>query len=280
MPNSLKNLVKSAIKQTTKIISKTKAGSYFFDLALSESMNRITSIVYNGVELSFATPNQLNSWRIDTFSTKEPETLEWIDTLPDNCVLWDVGANVGLYSCYACAKKSSTVYAFEPSVFNLELLARNLFLNRLSQKVTIVPFPLCDNRSIASMRLTSTEWGGALSTFGKEFGWDGGVLKQNFEFRTLGLSMDETVELLKIPVPDYIKMDVDGLEHFILKGGSRTLSQIKGILIEVNDDFYEQASTCSKLLTDAGLILREKRHSEMFADSAFGNTYNQIWTRP
>ncbi|BAZ91341.1 hypothetical protein NIES932_28480 [Raphidiopsis curvata NIES-932] len=59
MPNSLKNLVKSAIKQTTKIISKTKAGSYFFDLALNESMNRITSIVYNGVELSFATPNQL-----------------------------------------------------------------------------------------------------------------------------------------------------------------------------------------------------------------------------
>ncbi|MCH4903857.1 hypothetical protein GSN00_05515 [Cylindrospermopsis raciborskii CHAB3438] len=77
-----------------------------------------------------------------------------------------------------------------------------------------------------------------------------------------------------------IKMDVDGLEHFILKGGSQTLTQIKGILIEVNDDFYEQASTCSKLLTDAGLILREKRHSEMFADSAFANTYNQIWIRP
>lgn len=41
MPNSLKNLVKSAIKQTTKIISKTKAGSYFFDLALNESMKWI-----------------------------------------------------------------------------------------------------------------------------------------------------------------------------------------------------------------------------------------------
>lgn len=280
MRNSLKNLVKSVVSQITKVISKTKTGRYFFDLASNESMNRITSVVHNGVELSFATPNQLNSWRIDTFSTKEPETLEWIDALPDNCVFWDVGANVGLYSCYACAKKNPIVYAFEPSVFNLELLARNLFLNRLSQKVTIVPLPLCDSRSIASMLLTSTEWGGALSTFGKEFGWDGELLKQNFDFRTVGLSMDETVELLKIPAPDYIKMDVDGLEHFILKGGSQTLTQIKGILIEVNDGFYEQASTCSKLLTDAGLILREKRHSEMFADSAFANTYNQIWIRP
>jgi hypothetical protein len=123
--------------------------------------------------------------------------------------------------------------------------------------------------------------GGALSTFGKEFGFDGEPIKQTFEFSTLGITMDEAVTLLKIPTPDFIKMDVDGLEHFILKGGFNVLKNTKGVLIEVNDDFYEQSKSCHELLTNAGLSLKEKRHSEIIASSTsgFANSYNQIWVR-
>jgi hypothetical protein len=38
---------------------------------------------------------------------------------------------------------------------------------------------------------------------------------------------------------------------------------LKGILIEVNDAFYEQASQCQFLLSQVGLVLEEKRQSEM-----------------
>ena len=51
--------------------------------------------------------------------------------------------------------------------------------------------------------------------------------------------MDDAVQRLDIPVPDYIKMDVDGIEHLILKGGSRVLREVAGILIEVNEDYKE-----------------------------------------
>lgn len=97
----------------------------------------------------------------------------------------------------------------------------------------------------------------------------------------LGLSIEDAIDRLFLPLPDYIKMDVDGLEHFILKGGVNVLPKIKGILIEVNDDFSEQVDQCVELLTAAGLTLKEKRHSAEIdnSDSGFENTFNQIWIR-
>jgi FkbM family methyltransferase len=195
-------------------------------------------------------------------------------------VLWDVGANIGLYSVYAAKARRCQVWAFEPSVFNLELLARNVAMNGLTGCVCIVPLPLSDALSVSQMRMTTTDWGGAMSTFGREFGWDGATLRQVFEFRTLGLSMDDAAERLGVPLPEYLKMDVDGLEHFILKGGRRTLSHVREVLIEVNDDFTEQAQQCAALLAEAGLRLEQKRQSAIIAASdGYQHTFNQIWTR-
>jgi hypothetical protein len=102
-------------------------------------MQRTHIQVYNGQILKFIVPNYLSDWRAQTFSTKEPETLEWIDSMPEHCVLWDVGANIGIYSLYAAQSKGAKVFAFEPSIFNLELLARNIHTNKLHKKICIVP---------------------------------------------------------------------------------------------------------------------------------------------
>ena len=120
-----------------------------------------------------------------------------------------------------------------------------------------------------------------MSSFGANFGWDGRPIKSIFEFQTLGLPMDQAPAHFAVVPPDYVKMDVDGIEHLILKGGRSLLAQVKGVLIEVNDDFREQAEQCRQLLTEAGLVLREKLHSELIESSTTGfqNTYNQIWAR-
>ena len=74
-------------------------------------------------------------------------------------------------------------------------------------------------------------------------------------------------------------MDVDGIEHFILKGGKNVLKSVQGVLIEINDDFSEQALISKEKLKKAGLSFKEKRHSQMFEDSIFSKLYNQIWFR-
>jgi hypothetical protein len=94
--------------------------------------------------------------------------------------------------------------------------------------------------------------------------------------------MGDAIANLSIPQPDYIKLDVDGIEHLILKGGREVLKNIKGILIEVNDAFHQQASECQLMLSEAGLVLKEKHQSEMVSSSTAGfqTAYNQIWLRP
>lgn len=121
--------------------------------------------------------------------------------------------------------------------------------------------------------------GGSLSTFGQSYGHDGEALSKVFEFPTVGLSMVDAVSLLDIPRPDYIKMDVDGIEHLILRGGLPILRGIREASIEINDNFTTQAIEAKNWLEQAGLSFKEKRHADHM-DLQTGParvTFNQIW---
>lgn len=281
MKAAIKKIIKLLLLKFVEIIRNTRGGRYLFHQIVNSAMDNVTTVSHEGVVFKFPAPNLLCLFRVETFSTKEPETLEWIDKIPKGSILWDVGANVGLYSVYAAKKRNCRVWAFEPSVFNLELLARGVFLNDVTEKVCIVPFALSNKLESSELHMTTTEWGGACSTFGKDYGYDGKKLNEIFKFRTVGMTMVDAVEKMAIPQPDYIKMDVDGIEHLILKAGAEVLREVKGILVEVNDDFKELSDECQVVLSDAGMVLRHKLHSEMFDNSlAYGRLYNQIWVRP
>ncbi len=260
-------------------MGKTSIGRYVFAQIIKSAMGQTQRVEHQDMVLTFSIPNALNKFRVDTFSTKEPETLEWIDDMPRGSVVWDIGANVGLYSCYAASHRDCKVFSFEPSVFNLELLARNIFLNKLTDLVTIIPLPISEVMTIQKLNMTSTEWGGALSTFGNSYGYDGKPLRKIFDFSTISLSMTEAAEIFKIPKPDYIKIDVDGIEHLILKGGTNVLMDVQSILVEINDNFKQQAEEATRYLSAAGMELTEKRCWQETNNSQLDFTYNQIWHR-
>jgi FkbM family methyltransferase len=224
-------------------------------------------VMHNGVALTFFCPSLTAAYRAQTFDSKEPETLEWLDGLSG--VLWDIGANVGLYSIYFSKRHNARAFAFEPSVFNLDLLARNIHRNAAA--VTIVPLALFRTTKVDLMRLTTTEPAGALSSFSVDYGWQGTKLDAALEYSTLGISVDDAVAL-GIPAPDHLKIDVDGVEHEILAGARKTLASAKSVLIELNDRFVEQAVTCRRLLTEAGLVLSSAGRDD-------GGTHNEIWHR-
>ena len=273
--------VKQLINALAILMGKTLVGRYFYARVISHAMEQTQQVVHEGLSLNFSVPNPQNKYRADSFSTKEPETLEWIDSIPSNSVIWDIGANVGIYSCYAAKSRDARVFAFEPSVFNLESLARNIYLNDLTDNVTIVPLPLSDALAFNRLNMTSTEWGCAMSTFGQDYGHDGKVMEKVFEIPTIGLTMVDAVERLNIPQPDYIKMDVDGIEHLILKSGLPVLTKAKGVLIEINDKFTTQAREAEVYMKEAGFSLKAKLHADYFdhVSTAARHTYNQIWVK-
>jgi len=280
----MKNIIKFILKKFAKffvfILGKLNAGRYFTDELVSNILAKKKVIKYNELELKFYTPNRINYYRANSFSTKEPETLNWIDTFNKDSVFWDIGANIGLYSCYAAKKTKGMVYAFEPSVFNLELLAKNIFLNSISEKVIIVPFPLNDSLSIKPFYMSSTDWGGALSTFGKSMDHEGKAMNGVFQHSTFGISVDNCIEILKFEKPNYIKIDVDGIEHLILKGATKTLESTESILVELNDNFKEQSKNAEKYLLSAGFKLNQKKYSKINEKSKYFSSHNnQIWSR-
>ena len=267
----MKKIIKYIIKIFTKVIisflSSINSGRYFIDELSKNILTKKKIIKHKELKFNFHIPNRLNYFRVNTFSSKEPETLNWIDTFAKQNVFWDIGANIGLYSCYAAKRADSKVYAFEPSVFNLELLAKNIYINLLTDKIIIIPFPLSDNLDIKTFYMSSTEKGGALSTFGKKIIYDDITMSNIFKYKTFGMSMDDCIKLLNFEKPNYIKIDVDGIEHLILKGSTDTLRSVKSILVEVNKNFDKQSKDIEKYLTESGFKLEQKGYP------------NQIWKR-
>jgi FkbM family methyltransferase len=281
MKKLIKKMIRKIISSMLLILGRFNIGQFIYEQFIDVIINRTKLVEHSGTKLVLSTPNGLTRDRADSFSSKEPETLDWLDGIPKNSVLWDIGANVGLYTCYVAKKSNCRVFAFEPSVFNLEVLARNIHLNGLSDLVTIIPLPLSSELSINKLNMTSTNWGGAMSTFGETYGHDGNFLDKVFVLPVVGLSMNDASNLLGIPQPDYIKMDVDGIEHLILKGGKPILDKAKGIIIEINDGFKIQSEDASTYLHDAGFELKEKLHAATYdsAESAARYSYNQIWVK-
>ena len=256
-----------------------RIGKLISEKFLYLSMNNVKEVIYSDCNLKFVVPNWINRFRIDTFATKEPETLNWIDTFEKKSVFWDIGANIGLYSCYVAKRHNCKVCAFESSIFNLELLGRNISLNRLTDSVTIIPIPLTERLLENKLNMSTTELGGSGTTFGQNYTYDGSKLIEKFNHKTIGISMDQAISLLKLSQPDYIKMDVDGIEHLILKSGSETLKKVKSLLVEVDDRFETQKQNTTKYLTNAGFKLTEKSHSQLFEGTKYDSCFNQIWKK-
>ena len=271
----------------SKFLSRIRSdwGYAWNDMLSAAVAGQTTEVVHEvgntSVRMVFYTPNAVCRFRAATFSSKEPETLEWIDRYGGG-TFFDVGANVGLYSVYYAKTHRGNVYAFEPSVLNLGLLARNLAVNGTQDRTVIVPNPLTSRNQVADFHMSVLVEGEAMSTFGESFGHDGQLLTEQMRYRTTGYALDSLMEAGVIPeVPTLMKVDVDGIEHLILRGAAKLLTNeiVRTILIEVNDDFVDLAVDVHDSLLSAGFTLSERRQAEMFEKGAFAHCYNQIWVR-
>jgi FkbM family methyltransferase len=238
-------------------------------------------------QIKFFCPNQLIKWRIDTYFIKEPETLEWIDTFEkkENLIFWDIGANIGLYSIYNAIKNpNSTTIVFEPSSSNLRVLSRNISINNLEKKIKIVPMPLTNKENIfQEMKEERFIEGGALNSFGEKFDFEGKEFKPNMKYNLLGTTMNYFIENSILDIPDYIKIDVDGIEHFIIEGGDKFLNneKIKSVSIEINENFKQQYDKVLDLMERYNFKILHKKHNDaLFSEkSNFNKVYNYVFLK-
>jgi FkbM family methyltransferase len=276
-------LIWQLLRMVTRFFNLLKSGfgTRLLDSLVFKSESRRIQVKHKAankseINLEFFTPNFVCEWRANTFSSKEPETLKWIDEYGGDGAFFDIGANIGLYSIYYAKSKSGKVFAFEPSVLNTKQLVKNIALNEASDLVSVLTAPLTDRDGFATFKHSSLDEGGALSSFGVTYGQDGTGFQETLSYSLLGFTLDSLVELGLIPGnPRLIKIDVDGIEHLILRGAKKTLKNQDciSVLVEVTPKFSEQVSGVTRCLTEAGFTLQKSDTDKN------PNGHNQIWVR-
>ena len=232
-------------------------------------------------------PNKLTDWRVKTFFSKEPETLEWIDSFNDkeNSIFWDIGANIGLYSIYNTIKNTnSQTIAFEPSTSNLRILSRNISINNFEKKIKILPIPLTNKEnSFLIMNEHDFVEGGALNSFGEKYNFEGKIFESKMRYQIFGTTINYLLDNKILEVPDYIKIDVDGIEHLILQGGDKYLKdkKIKSLSIEINENFKEQYDEVLKIMNENNFKILHKKNSIQTdeKDNKHLNIFNYVFVR-
>lgn len=201
-----------------------------------------TEEITNVGDVKFYTPNTVTKWRANTLLTKEPITIEWINSMKSGEVLYDVGANVGGYTCYA-GSKGVRVYAFEPEAENYALLVRNMVLNKIEPNAYCLA--ISNQQKLGTLNLSQIGVGGSCHTFGEA---QDKVLHQGCFGTSLDLLLDSG-----LPQPDYLKIDVDGLESNVISGAKNLLKNVKSLLVEINTN-SESHQAIVKHLAESGFV--------------------------
>jgi FkbM family methyltransferase len=123
----------------------------------------------------------------------------------------DIGAHVGLWS-WVLADKFEKVAAFEPIGAYADCFARNL---ETATNVSLFRMALGDKSATAYMEVIKKNSGQSRMALKKEGAKVNMAMLDTFSFRDV----------------DFIKIDVEGFETFVIKGGEKTIRESKPVMV-------------------------------------------------
>ncbi len=137
-------------------------------------------------------------------------------------VVYDCGANLGLYARFLVSTlDAGRVVAFEPAPDNRHFLAANLALGGIADKVTVLPVALADEDGMAEFQVDDVQT--SSGTLSKVTGGEASVGRRNLRLgpltdQVLCRRLDTLVAEEELPLPDVLKIDVEGAEGLLLRG--------------------------------------------------------------
>lgn len=173
-------------------------------------------------------------------------------------MVYDVGANIGLYTRLLAGLGAGQIIAFEPVASNITLYRRNVALGGLDERVRCLPLALSDRDEEEEFQLDDMQ-----STSGTLDRVTGGAASEGR--RNLGLApktervvcrtIDSLVAAGEVPPPDLMKVDVEGAEALVLAGGVHVLETHRPrLLVELHGAAIARA--VAELLLDLGYTCR------------------------
>jgi len=181
-------------------------------------------------------------WMASGHEYIEPEILDWIDSIPQGEVLYDIGASNGIFAMYAAAC-GLRVIAIEPDPMNYFLLSYNNYLNSRSTGVALEG---CYNLAISAtmevgrIYIKRMELGGHEKILDKPQDVFGRTFQPEYSHPVLKCALDDLNGMYGIPRPRYLKIDVDGSEAEVLSGADASLASAQSVFIELTQEFMDE----------------------------------------
>jgi FkbM family methyltransferase len=176
-------------------------------------------------------------WKVFDRCFNEPETIRAFTTAIEPAMtVFDIGANVGYYAMLAAALvgPAGRVHAFEPTPDVAQRLAQNIAMNHLSDRIRHLAVAVGSTTCTSELYLNPDNS-------------EGNSLFASSEHRVSTavpvITIDEHVRVNGLRAVDIIKVDVEGAELDVLKGGAGLLSREDApiLFIEFNPSALELA---------------------------------------
>lgn len=174
---------------------------------------------------------------------KEPYTVEWIRRFAGNSTFYDIGANVGSFSLIAAKLgQAKQIFSFEPSYRTFGTLCENIRVNRLTDRVFPFQFAVGGKTGIETFYYSSLVPGSSFHNLGGKSSYLDSASKEALIMGLASVTLNDFVCIFGAPRPNYVKIDVDGIELEILRGMSEILGNgdLRSLCVEFNSDNREQ----------------------------------------
>lgn len=194
------------------------------------------------------------------FQIQEPDMMQWIREFPEGAFFWDIGANIGAFALYASLKPTVQVLAFEPGAGSFAVLNRNIELNA-SDRITAYCIAFAQDTRLDALNMERTEPGSAMHGFGTERDQFDQAIDVRFRQGAVGFAVDDFVKIFSPPLPTHVKIDVDGIEADILRGGRKTFSapSVRSMIVEMERDLRAPHNReILDLMAEFGWVARPK----------------------
>lgn len=212
-------------------------------LRVSARLDRVIEVADGSAPaVSFAVRNPQEYSRATNALRTEPGTLRWIaEQVRPGDVLYDVGANTGLFSLLAAHRSGADgrVVAFEPHAATTATLLENVALNGLGDRIDVLSCALHGSTGHLPFLYRSLMAASGLSQIGATrdpFGHDSAPVGR--ELKAVARA-DDLIAAGTIPPADLVKIDVDGNELDVLAGMRDLLGgrpRPRSVQVEVNPE--------------------------------------------
>lgn len=168
---------------------------------------------------------------------------------------FDVGANVGVYVLQFAHWSAPTgrIVAFEPNPEARQVLEKHVRLNGLVERVSIVPHALSARTGTAVLHMSGAD---GMSRLGAP---NSALADRTSAIEVSTTSLDEFCQANGM-APDWLFIDIEGVEIQALKGGRELILDRRGklgIVIEMHPNAWASAGTrrsdAEALLSELGL---------------------------